>query len=39
MYITNVIDYDNMTDEFNNTLSLKINCTNIEKNNDLIIPT
>ena len=33
MYITNVNDYDNMTDDYNN------NCTNSENNIDPIIPT
>ena len=33
MYITNVTDYDNMTDDYNN------NCTNIENIFDIIIPT
>ena len=33
MYITNVTDYDNMTDDYNN------NCTNSEKNIDIIIPS
>ena len=37
MYITNVIDYDEMTDDYNNTLSS--NCTKSENNIDIIIPT
>ena len=37
MYITNVTDYDNMTDEYNDTLSS--NCTIIETNIDKIIIT
>ena len=31
MYITNVTEYDNMTDDYNNSLSINDNCTN---NND-----
>ena len=31
MYITNITDYDNMTDAYNN-------CTNNEKDIDMIIP-
>ena len=32
MYLTNITDYDNMTDAYNN-------CTNNENNIDIIIPT
>ena len=39
MYITNVTDFDNMTDDYNNILSLKNNCTNRENNIDIVIPT
>ena len=39
MYITNVTDYDNITDDYNNSLSKNNNCTLIDKNNDIIIPT
>ena len=39
MYILNVTDYDNMTDEYSDTLSLNNNCTMNEKNIDIIIPT
>ena len=27
MYITNVTDYDNTTDDYNDSLSININCT------------
>ena len=37
MYSTNVIDFDNKTDDYNNTLSS--NCTNTEINIDLKTPT
>ena len=37
MYITNVTDYDRMTDENNNTLS-KNKCTIKENNIDILIP-
>ena len=33
MYITNITEYNNMTDAYNN-----INCTNNENNIDIIIP-
>ena len=39
MYITNVIYFDNMTDDYNNSLSKKFNCTLNEKNIDIITPT
>ena len=38
MYIANVIDYDNMTDDYNDKLSINDNCTNNENNIDIIIP-
>ena len=38
MYITNVTDYDNMTDIYNDSLSLSNNCTNYEIIIDIIIP-
>ena len=38
MYITNVTDYDKMTDDYNNTLSLKNNCTINESNIHIILP-
>ena len=31
MYITNVTDYDNMIDDYNDTISKNNNCTNNEK--------
>ena len=37
MYLTNVTDYDNMTDGYNKTLSS--NCTIDENIIDIIIPT
>ena len=37
MYTTNVIDYDNMTDNYNNNLSS--NCKINENNIDISIPT
>ena len=39
MYIANVTVYDNMTDEYKNTLSLNYKCTNIESNIDMFIPS
>ena len=38
MYITNVTDYDKMTDDYNNTLSLNNNCTINESNIHIILP-
>ena len=38
MYITNVTDYDNMTDDYNDTLASS-NCTVNENNIDVILPT
>ena len=37
MYITNVTDYDNMTDDYNDTLSPNNNCTLNEMSIDTII--
>ena len=34
-----VTGYDNMTDGYNDRLSININCTKNEKNIDIIIPT
>ena len=39
MYISHVTDYDDMTDDYNNTLSLSNNCTDKENIIDIIIPT
>ena len=38
MYISNVTDYDNMRDDYNDTLSLNNNCTNNDNNIGIIIP-
>ena len=35
----NVTDYDILTDDYNDTLSINNNCTNNESNIDIIIPT
>ena len=35
----NVTDYGNMTDDYNNSVSIIINCTNIENNINIIIAT
>ena len=35
----NVTDYDNMTDDYNDSLPININCTANDKNFHLIIPT
>ena len=35
----NVSDYGNMTDEYNDSLSINNNCTLNENNIDIIIPT
>ena len=32
MNITNVTDYDNMTNDYNDSLSINNNCTDIENN-------
>ena len=39
MYTTNVIEYDNMTDHYNDSLPLNNNCTINEKIIDIFIPT
>ena len=39
MYITNVTDYDNMTDDYRDSLSMNINCTMNGNNIDTSIPT
>ena len=39
MYVLNVTDYDNMTDDYNDTLWINKNCTINENNIDIIIPT
>ena len=39
MYVLNVTDYDNMTDDYNDSLSINNNCTLNENNIDKIIPT
>ena len=38
MNITNVTSYDNITDEYINTLSINNNCTNNDNNIDIVIP-
>ena len=38
MYITNVTDYDNMTDDYSDTLSINNNCTNNDDKIEIIIP-
>ena len=38
MNITNVTDYDNMTDDYNDSLSINKNCTDNENNIDIFIP-
>ena len=38
MYIADVTDYDNMIDDYNDSLSINNNCTNNENNFDIIIP-
>ena len=38
MYVLNVTDYDNMTDDYNDSLSKNKNCTNNGNNIDIIIP-
>ena len=35
----NVTEYDDMTDDYNDSLSIKNNCTDKEINIDIIIPT
>ena len=39
MYVLNVTDYENMTDDYNDSLSINNNCTLNENNIDIIIPT
>ena len=39
MYITNITNYANMTDEYNDTLSIYINSTNDDNNMEIIIPS
>ena len=39
MNITNITDYDNMTDDYNNSLSENNNCTDNGNNIDIFIPT
>ena len=39
MYITNITDYDNMTDDYNDTLSINNNCTNSDNSNiEIVMP-
>ena len=38
MYITNFTDFDNMTGDYNDTISIITNCANNEKNIDIILP-
>ena len=38
MYITNITDYDNVTDEYNDTISINNNCTNNDNNVQIVIP-
>ena len=39
MYITTItIDYDNMTNDYNDTLSIINNCTNNDKNIEIVTP-
>ena len=38
MYVMIVTDYDNMTDDFNDSLSMNNNCTINEINIDIIVP-
>ena len=39
MYISNITDYHKTTDDYNNILSLNINCRHNETNIDIIVPT
>ena len=39
MYVMNVTDYDNMTDGYNDSLSINNICTINEKNFVLFLPT
>ena len=38
MNITHVTDYDNMTDDYKDGLSINNNCTDNESNIDIVIP-
>ena len=38
MYITNITDFDNMTNDYNDTISINNNCTNNGNDIDIIIP-
>ena len=39
MNITNITDYDNMTNDYNDTLSINNNCTNKDNSNiEIVIP-
>ena len=38
MYITNITDYDQVTDDCNDTISVNNNCTNSENNTEIVIP-
>ena len=38
MYITNITDFDNMTGDYNDSLSINNNCTNNDNNFEIIIP-
>ena len=38
MYITNITDFDNMTGDYNDTISINNNCTNNDNNIEIIVP-
>ena len=38
MYITNITDFDNMTGDYNDTISINNNCTNNHNNIAIVIP-
>ena len=38
MYITNITDFDNMTGDYNDTISINNNCTNNDNNIEIMIP-
>ena len=38
MYVTNIIIYDNTTDDCNDTISKNNNCTNNDNNNLIVLP-
>ena len=38
MYLTKATDCDNETDDYNDSLSIKNNCTNNEINTDIFLP-